>query len=116
MRNLLRTTIGLLLTAFILLGASANSASAQDKAMAAAEKGKATVRVLAENEKVRVQEVHWKAGDVFENPPATNMRVARALKGGTLSRTYADGKTDKVQYKTGEVRINQPDQHLLQRT
>ena len=79
MKNLLGTTVALLVTAFILLGASANSAIAQDKAMAAAEKGKATVTVLAENEKVRVQEVHWKAGDVYDSPPAASMRVARAL-------------------------------------
>jgi hypothetical protein len=33
----------------------------------------------------------------------------RALKGGTLMRTYADGKTEKVQWKTGEVKWLGPD-------
>jgi hypothetical protein len=32
----------------------------------------------------------------------------RALKGGTLQRTYADGKKEQVVYKTGDVRINEP--------
>jgi hypothetical protein len=36
-------------------------------------------------------------------------RVVRALKGGTLMRTYADGKTEKVQWKTGEVKWLGPD-------
>ena len=32
--------------------------------------------------------------------------AVRALAGGTLQRTYADGKKEKVVYKTGEVKIN----------
>lgn len=107
MWNPLRATLGVLVTAFILLGANANWSIAQDKAMAvSAEKGKATVTVLAENEKVLVQEIRFKAGDVNENPLPTNMRVVRALKGGTILRTFADGTTDKVEWKTGQVRIN----------
>ncbi len=71
---------------------------------AGAEKGKATVIVLAENDKVLVQEVRLKVGDVNESP-SPKMRVVRALKGGTLTRTFADGTTDKLELKTGQVRI-----------
>jgi len=39
--------------------------------------------------------------------PASSTRVVRALTGGTLERTYTDGKKEKVTYKTGEVRINE---------
>lgn len=35
-------------------------------------------------------------------------RVVRALKGGTVLRTYADGKTEKSEWKTGEVQIQEP--------
>jgi hypothetical protein len=105
MRNLLRATTGALITAFVLVGINANWPPVQDKAMAAtAAKGKATVTVLGENDKVLVQEVHLKAGDVNESP-SPNMRVVRALKGGTITRTFADGTTDKVEWKTGQVRI-----------
>lgn len=31
-------------------------------------------------------------------------RVIRAVRGGTLLRVYADGKTEKAEWKTGEVR------------
>lgn len=30
------------------------------------------------------------------------------LKGGTVLRTYADGKTEKSEWKTGEVQIQEP--------
>ena len=42
--------------------------------------------------------------------PTESIRVVRALQGGNLLRTYADGKTEDVSYKTGEVRINEPSQ------
>ena len=35
-------------------------------------------------------------------------RVVRVLKGGTVLRTYADGKTEKSEWKTGEVQIQEP--------
>jgi hypothetical protein len=34
-------------------------------------------------------------------------RITRALKGGTLTRTFAGGKSDKVKFKTGEVRYGE---------
>ena len=69
---------------------------------------KAVSKVVAENEKVRVLENRFKPGAVNEAPPAPYMRVVRVLKGGTLQRTYADGKIEKVEYKTGQTVINMP--------
>jgi len=79
---------------------------AQDKAKA--EKGKATLTVLLDNERVRVFEVSYKAGDENLSVPSASFRVVRALKGGTLQRIYADSKTEKIEWKTGEVRLNEP--------
>jgi hypothetical protein len=36
-------------------------------------------------------------------------RVVRALSGGTQERTWADGKKEKIEWKTGEVRYSEPD-------
>jgi len=59
------------------------------------------------NDKVRVVEVTMKPGsesDSMELP----VRVTRALKGGTLTRTFPGGKSEKVKFKTGEVRFGEP--------
>jgi len=90
------------LVAGMLVGVAAGPAVAQDKA------GKASTTVLAENDKVRVQEVRFKPGDENATVATSQTRVVRALKGGTILRTYADGKTEKIEYKDGEVRINPP--------
>src|SRR5713101_4176175 len=94
------------LPVFLLAGVGANQALAQEKAKAV--KGQATIKVLTENDKARVYEVRFKPGDESQNI-VRPFRVARALKGGTLMRTYADGKTEKRVWKTGEVRIEGPD-------
>ncbi len=106
MKLLIRLFVSVLVPAFMLVGVAANPAMAQDKAKA--EKGKATQTVLLDNDKVRAFEVQYKPGD--ENPavPSASFRVVRALKGGTLQRIYTDGKTEKVEWKTGEVRLNEP--------
>jgi hypothetical protein len=79
---------------------------AQDKK---AEKGaaKSTMKVVAENAKARAFEVTFAPGAENTAVPTSSVRVVRALKGGTLQRTYADGKKEKIVYKTGEVRINE---------
>jgi hypothetical protein len=80
---------------------------AQDKK---ADKGgarKATTKVMAENARVRAYEVRFAPGAENASVPASSTRVVRVLSGGTLERTYADGKTEKVTYRTGEVRINE---------
>ena len=109
MKQLARFFMGLLVAAFILAGVTANPAMAQEKAKAAkAEKGKVTMTVLAESDKVRAFEVRYKPGDENLSVTSSSFRVIRALKGGTLMRTYADGKTEKVAWRTGEVRIQGP--------
>ena len=105
MKQLVRFATGLMVAAFMLTG----PATAQDKAKAAkAEAGKASITVLAENDKTRAFEVRYKPGDENASVPSSNFRVVRALQGGTLQRNFADGKTEKVEWKTGEVRIVPP--------
>ncbi|MBI4203801.1 MAG: hypothetical protein HY527_02135 [Betaproteobacteria bacterium] len=112
MKRLIRSYTGLLVAALVLAGFVAQPVMAQEKAKEAkaakAEKGKATVKVLFENDKVRVQELTFKPGDEGRNA-ARPFAVVRALKGGTIMRTYADGKTEKRVWKTGEVRAQGPD-------
>ena len=112
MKRLIRLFVSVLVPAFILAGVVASPAIAQDKAkdaMAAkAEKGKSTLKVLFENDKVRVTEVTSRPGDVGANV-ARPFRVIRPLKDGTIERTWADGKVDKVEWKTGEVKAVGPD-------
>ena len=101
---------GLLISAFMLAGMAVNPAMAQDKAKGAkaapaatGERGKPTVKVLVDNDKVRVVETTYKPGDEGDTA-ARGYRVTRVLKGGTMQRTHADGKVEKFERKTGEVR------------
>ncbi len=72
-----------------------------------ADAGKAVRTILAEDDKFQVFEIRQKPGEV--NMPSTaGTRVIRALSGGTLLRTYADGKIEKSDWKTGEVQIQGP--------
>jgi hypothetical protein len=83
----------------ILLGAPV---LAQDKK---AEKGKAPERVqkvLLDNDAVRVTETVYPPGSSTTFQPI--YRITRAIKGGTVVRTYADGKKETVTWKDGEVR------------
>jgi hypothetical protein len=97
--------VGALISAFML----ASPALAQDKAKdakaappAKAEKGKNAIKVLIDNDRVLVQEVTLKPGDEGANVdrPA---RVIHVKKGGTMQRTWPDGKTDKNTWKDGET-------------
>ena len=74
------------------------------------ESGKGTTapRVLLENEKARVFEVRFLPGEEHRSVPTSAFRVARALSGGKMMRTYADGSTKRVEWKTGDVRFNEP--------
>jgi hypothetical protein len=98
----------LLFPAFVLAGMVANPALAQEKKMEKsvqkAAAGEVTLKEIEQNDKVRVFEATFKPGDV--SPSAKRpMRVIHAIKGGTLERTYEDGKKETVQFKTGETRI-----------
>ena len=53
---------------------------------------------------MRVYESTFKLGDV--SPSAKrSLRAVYAIKGGTLERTYEDGKKELIQWKDGEARI-----------
>jgi hypothetical protein len=103
--------LALLVSAVVSGGLITSPALAQEKAKSGTQerkKGKQatpTQKVLLDNEKVRVLEVQYKPGDENKTVPSSSSRVVRALKGGTLLRTYADGKTQKVEWKAGEVRF-----------
>lgn len=92
--------IRLLASVAVALGlAAAVPVHAQDKAKAA--KGAPVVKVLLENDKVRVTESTFKPGDV--SPSRERIpRISHAMKGGTLERSFPDGKKVKVERKTGD--------------
>jgi len=98
--------------AIAMLGALALSAAAQDRkdAPAAAPKPAPSVviKVIAENAKVRVTEVTYPPRAENRTTSRATTRVVRALKGGILERTYADGRTENVTYRNNEVHINEP--------
>lgn len=85
---------------------SGNAAAVEKSAKEATAKVVSTV--VAENDRFKVIENRFAPGAVNEAPPTASPRVVRALKGGTLMRTFADGKTEKVEWKTGETRILDP--------
>ena len=109
-----RLLSGFAIGAVALAAMIATPAAAQDKgkeakaAPAKAEKGMAKMTTLLDNDKVKVIEVQYKPGDENKAVTSSAYRVLRALKGGTITRTYADGKTEKIQYKTGEVKFLEP--------
>jgi mannose-6-phosphate isomerase-like protein (cupin superfamily) len=87
-----------------MAGAVALPAMAQEKGKA----GQRTQKVFIDNDKVRVTETTFKPGEVspsIERP----YRITRVLKGGTTVRTYADGTTRTVEFKTGDVFAAGPD-------
>jgi len=51
--------------------------------------------VFVDNDRVKVVENRYKPGEERDGPPAL-YRVGRALKGGTLQRTYPDGKQETI--------------------
>ncbi len=114
MKESFRFSMGLWVAALMLAGAVVTPAIAQDKAKDAkaapaanAEKGKATIKVLVDNDKFRVTEIHYRPGDVGEDD-RSQFRVNRTLQGGTLERTYPDGKKERLELKTGQVRYLEP--------
>lgn len=114
MKKLFRWLPGLLVPAFVLTGLVASPVFAQEKAKDAKaapaakdDKGKATRKVLAENEKMTVMELRQKPGEV-NTPNSSATRAVRALEGATILRTYSDGKTETKVWKAGDVEIQVP--------
>jgi hypothetical protein len=111
-----RYLMGILVSIFMLAGLAAHPAMAQDKAKdakavptAKSEQGKNTVKVLLDNNKVRVIERTYRPGDVNDGSELTSSyRVNHTVKGGTLERTYANGKKEKIEVKSGMVRFLEP--------
>ena len=69
---------------------------------------KQELKVLAEDSKVRVYEARSAPGaesEMRERP----FRVIRYMTNARIQRTFADGKTDTVERKAGEVRLAGPD-------
>lgn len=104
MRRLVTASVAV--AALVFSGFMADGAIAQDK-KAAKGAAQPTIKVVAENAKVIATETTYAPG-AESNTSRAETRVVRALAGGTLQRTYADGKKEDVVYKTGQVRINEP--------
>ena len=82
--------------------AAAHMKAADDKKMDKAAARMAATKELKNDDKVRVLDVTFKPGD--EAPSvARPARVIIYVKGGTLQRTYPDGKKESTTYKDGEV-------------
>jgi hypothetical protein len=111
-----RYVVKILVSVFVVAGLAATPVMAQDKGKdakaapaAVAEKGKNTVRVLLDNAKVKVIERTYRPGDVNDGTElTTSYRVNHTVKGGTLERTYASGKKEKIEVKSGMVRFLEP--------
>ena len=107
MKHLTRLFVSLVVPAFILAGVASSQAMAQDKAKAASKATNST-KVLHEDDRVRVTETTTKPGE-RGNSIVRGFRVTRWLQGGTQERTYADGKKEKIERKTGDVFVAGPD-------
>ena len=112
MKGLFNLLVSLAVSAFVVAAAAPHSAVAQDKSggakAAPAAKGKSVQKVLVDNDKVRVFEVTFKPGETSQTA-ARPARVIRALAGGTLTATSADGKVEKRTFKNGEVKYFDPE-------
>jgi hypothetical protein len=103
MRRLITASLGA--AALVLSGLTLNAAVAQDKGKMDKAAPKVAIKVITENDKVRVYEATYAPGAENASVASTTMRVVRGLKGGTLERRYADGKKETVEWKVGMVQV-----------
>ena len=112
MKRLIRLFVSMLVPALILAFATATPAMkhemAQDKAKVKEVKATNSQKVLHEDDRVRVVEITTKPGENGANV-VRGKRVIRYLQGGTQERTYADGRKETVERKTGQVVVAGPD-------
>lgn len=110
MKHLIRLFVSLLVPALMLAFATATPAMKHEMAKEKAKEVKATntTKVLHDDDRVRVLENTTKPGENNANV-VRGKRVVRYLQGGTTERTYADGRKETVERKTGEVRVAGPD-------
>jgi hypothetical protein len=90
----------------------AKAAPAKDAKDSKKSEATNTVKVLHEDDRVRVVETTTKPGEHGASI-VRGKRVTRWLQGGTVERTYADGKKEKVERKTGEVVVAGPDKEAF---
>jgi len=91
----------------LLAGVACVSLLVAGPAIAQDKKGKIperTQKVLVDNDRVRVTETVYPPGGGTNTANQPPYRITRAIKGGTLERTYADGKKEPAAFKTGEVK------------
>src|SRR3979411_243520 len=93
MRTPAAALLGLLIPAFLAAGIVVNPAIAQDKAPSV------KMKVLVDDDKVKVYEATYAPGAENRGVAASATRVVRALTSGTLQLTYADGKKEKRLWK-----------------
>ena len=100
--------LSVLIPSFMAAGLIASPALAQDKMKLKEVKATNTIKVLHEDDRVRVTETTTKPGEI--GPMIVRgKRVTRWLQGGTVERTYNDGRKEKIERKTGEVIVAGPD-------
>jgi len=98
----------LMLPVFVFAGAFGDCALSQEKKMDSGAQSAGpplgTIKDIAENEKLLVFEATFKPG---QGSPTSKRatRVIRALTGGTIERTYADGTKETAQWKAGETKL-----------
>ena len=102
MRTPAAALLGLLIPAFLAAGIAVNPAIAQDKAPSV------KMKVLVDDDKVKVYEATYAPGAENKGVAASSLRIVRALTSGTLELTYADGKKEKRPWKAGQVREVKP--------
>jgi len=108
MKHLIRLFVSLVVPAFMLVGLAANPVLAQDKAKLKEVKRTNTQKVLHDDDRVRVTETTSKPGETGPNV-VRGKRATRYIQGGTQERTYADGRKQTIERKTGEVLVAGPD-------
>jgi hypothetical protein len=116
MSKSVRFFAGLLVVIFMATGVIASPAMAQEQAKDGKAKnpakGSVPTKVLFDNDTIRVQEITFKPGDQGPNT-ARPFRIIRVLKGGTMQRTFPDGRIDNIVYKTGEVKVYEADKPFV---
>ena len=91
---------GVAVTAFVFVSGSASANSVTDALQAAPQKAEANVKIVLENDRVRVR-------DVTFPPGVTGMHthklphVGVVIDGGTLVFRYPDGKTETAKLDRG---------------
>jgi hypothetical protein len=89
----------------LIAGLGLGAASPQDKPVAMASvavAGAPMLKVLLENDKVRVYEVTFKPGDVAKSQLRPN-RVVHYKTSGTLTRIHPDGRTEDRTFTAGQT-------------